>query len=290
MPTDRSTLSQNLPARLRRLSDQGWLELLVASLSSRNVAGIALPGFPSAEVQAQFTGSSREQTLQEAFGVYTFIRDTCAALGRPLGVDSRLLDFGVGWGRFLRIFIRNIAAENLYGCDIDPDVLRLCRELGLPGNLDRIYPNGKLPYPDGWFDAMYAYSVFTHLPEAVHLHWMRELARVSRPGCVFALTLEPRGFIDFVAGLGSRQDLQPGWHQKLATFAPRCPEFLADFDNGRIAYMPTGGGDHRDESVYGDAVVPLAFIEQNWSNDFKVHEYIDDPARFYQAMLVVQRR
>jgi hypothetical protein len=281
---------QNLPARLLRLSDRSWLELLLASLSSREVAGISLPAFPSSEVQQQFTGSSDRQTLHEAFGFYTLMKESCAALGVSLGSDSRMLDFGVGWGRVLRFFLKDIDSDNLYGCDIDPSVIALCRQLGVPGNLDRTYPAGKLPYPDSHFDAMFSYSVFTHLPEPVHLHWLEELARVARPSCVFALTLEPRGFIDFVAALGGRDSWETPWHAHLAHFADRCPQLYADFDAGRIAYIPTGGGDYRDSSVYGDAIVPLAYIERAWSRYFTVHDYIDDRRRYQQAVLILQRR
>lgn len=282
---------QGLPKRMHRLSDSGWLELLVESVASRSVAGITLPAFPSVEVQVQFTGSANAQTLHEAFGFYGLIKESCTKLGAPIGPDSRLLDFGVGWGRLLRIFMKDVEADKLHGCDIDPAVIGLCNELGVPGNLDRIYPAGKLPYPDAYFDAMFSYSVFTHLPEHAHLHWLSELARVARPGCVFALTLEPRRFIDFVAELGMRDDWEQPWHRHLAMFAGMCPELHHEFDNGRIAFIPTGGGgEYRDNSVYGDAIVPLAYIEREWLQYFDVRDYIDDPDRFHQAVLVVQRR
>ena len=281
---------RNLPQRLRLLSNRSWLELLTASLASRDVAGIRLPGFPPPEVQIQFTGSAGEQTLQEAFAFYAMIREACAKLGRPAAADSRLLDFGVGWGRLLRMFLRDVAEENLYGCDVDADVLALCRTLGMPGNLDRIYPGGKLPYPDAFFDVIVSYSVFTHLPEPVHLHWLAELARVARPGAVFVLTLEPRSFIDDVARLGESGDHPQLWLRQLARFAGTCPQLYEAFDSGQIAYIPTGGGEYRDNAAYGDAIVPLAYVEREWSRYFDVHEYIDDRGRFYQAVLVVQRR
>jgi len=290
VPKDNGARNQSLHARLRNLSDNSWLQMLIASLDSRDVAGMRFPGFPSSAVQMQFTGSANVQTLQEAFGFYTLIKDSCVKFASPLGSEHRLLDFGVGWGRFLRMFIKDIAAENLHGCDIDPSVIALCRELGLPGNLDRTYPGGRLPYPDAYFDAICSYSVFTHLPEPVHMHWMGELARVAKHGCVFVLTLEPRSFIDFIASLPTRQQHETPWHEHLSLHAARCPQLYEEFDNGQIAYIPTGGGDYRDKSVYGDAIVPLAFVEREWSPYFDVRDYIDDPGRFFQAVLIVQRR
>jgi len=291
MSSSRGTQRQNLHARLRLLSDDSWLQLLVASLDPPTATAMSLPGFPESSIQIQFTGSDNAQTLQEAFAFYALAKRRAAALDRPLGSDSRLLDFGVGWGRLLRIFLRDIATDNLFGCDIDPNVIDLCRQLGVPGNLDRIYAGGKLPYPDAFFDIMVSYSVFTHLPEPVHRHWLEELARVARPGCVFVLTLEPRSFIDLVAGLGGHSSMETSWHAQLAKYAELCPALYSAFDKGQIAYIPTGGGgDYRDTSVYGDAVVPLAYIKSEWSRYFEVCDYIDNDTNYCQAVLIVRRR
>lgn len=75
---------QGLPKRMHRLSDSGWLELLVESVASRSVAGITLPAFPSVEVQVQFTGSANAQTLLEAFGFYGLIKESSTNSARRL--------------------------------------------------------------------------------------------------------------------------------------------------------------------------------------------------------------
>jgi hypothetical protein len=70
-----------------------------------------------------------------------------------------------------------------------------------------------------------------------------------------------------------------------------CPHLYQDFDDGRIAYIPTGGGgEFRDGAIYGDAIVPLSYIEREWSRYFDVRDYIDDRNRFHQAVLTVQRQ
>lgn len=167
-------------------------------------------------------------------------------------------------------------------------ILQVCLQTAVPGNLAHITPGGSLPYPDGHFDAIMAYSVFTHLPESEHRVWLQEFKRVIRSGAVVALTLEPRRFLDFIASIPARTE--SSWHRALLRFAPQIPELRARFDAGDLAYMPTGGGDELHESHYGDAVVPLRFIENNWGPEFKVCDYIDDPDRFWQAVLIVQRQ
>jgi SAM-dependent methyltransferase len=193
----------------------------------------------------------------------------------------------VGWGRFPRIFWKDIKASNLYGCDVDPDALALCRKTGVPGTFDRLYPRGKLPYPDGHFGGGIAYSVFTHLSEDAHTHWMLEIARVMRPGAVFCLTLEPRRFAEFIEQLPQKP--LTDWHTGLKRFAGEGNRLRAEFDAGQLAYLPTGGGMHRQASEYGDAIVPPAFMEREWGHAFALRAYIDEPSRYWQAVAVMQR-
>jgi hypothetical protein len=115
---------------------------------------------------------------------------------------------------------------------------------------------------------------------------MEALARVLKPG--FALTLEPRRFLDFIREV-TTQGESP-WHRGLASFAPEVPSLLKTFDAGNFVYLPTGGGDYRPKNTYGDAVVPIAFIEKHWSPYFDIVEYLDDPRSFWQAVLVVRRK
>jgi SAM-dependent methyltransferase len=273
-----------LPESARGLSDEEWLDLLIRSTASPTVGGVRFPGFPSKELQSRFVGSSNEAAIREAFKFYALVKRSATSLDRPLGRSSRVLDFGCGWGRFLRIFWKDVDEDNLFGCDVNEHVVDLCRDLGVPGRVDHISPRGPLPYGNNAFDFMFAYSVFTHLPEPIHLHWMRELTRVARPGCVFCLTLEPRRFIDFVGKVSTKAPHE--WHRRLAAHKPRVREFRKAYDAGELVFMPTNEG---VEDTYGDAAVPLSFIERNWSPWFKVIEYIDDPRDFWQAVLVVQR-
>lgn len=277
-----------LPLRLRALSDESWLHLLNRSVDEAVIDGIAFPRFPSAQQQANFVGSAYRDALQEAFNFVSLFRGYAGALGAPIGRDTQLLDFGCGWGRFLRFFWKDVAPANLHGCDVNTAILEVCRQTSVPGALIHISPGGSLPYEDGSMDAVMAYSVFTHLPETEHRVWMQEFKRVTRPGAVVALTLEPRRFLDFIESIPANSE--SAWHQGLRRFASQIPELRQRFDRGELAYLPTGGGAELDASHYGDAVVPLSFIEQNWGPEFKVCDYIDDPNRFWQAVLILQRQ
>ncbi len=276
-----------LPAEMRNISDEAWFDLLIQSISSRHIKGIEFPTFPPSEVQVRFVGSSYEQALKEALSYYEFVKMEARALGKPFGPTTRILDFGCGWGRFLRFFWKDIAPENMFGCDVLPAAIEMCRSAGVPGNLDLIESEGGLPYPDRSFDVIIAYSVFTHLPERLNLHWMRELARVSKTGCVFCLTLEPRGFIDRISNAAAEPN--NAFLRSLSRYAPNAEDLYRVFDAGKVVYLPTGGGDNLTPDVYGDAIVPIEYIRRNWSPLFVVKKYVDFPKeRWRQALVVVQ--
>ena len=278
----------DLTPEMIALDDSAWLQLLLRSIETREIDGVTFPAFPRGEVQRRYVGTDYADTLQEASRFHALVKARAHALGIALTRGHKLLDFGCGWGRFMRYFWRDVGTRGLYGCDVGEEAVALCRELGTPGTVDRLYQNGRLPYADATMDVVIAYSVFTHLPEKPHLHWLAEIARVLRPGGVFALTLEPRRFLDHVAAIPA--DTQDGWAKQLLPFADQVPELKRRFDNAEIAFMPTGvAGDFASE-FYGDAAVPLGYVERHWSEWFALREYVDDTTRFFQAVLVVQRK
>lgn len=275
------------PAMLA-LDDGAWLALLIQSIEQREIDGVRFPAFPQGDVQRRYVGTDYADTLREASRFHAAVRARTHALGFDLSHGHKLLDFGCGWGRFMRYFWRDVGARGLYGCDIGEEAVAMCRTLEVPGTIDRIYHNGRLPYADATMDLVIAYSVFTHLPETPHLHWMKEIARVLRPGGVFALTLEPRRFLDHVAAIPP--DTKDGWATQLLPFASQVPELMRRFDNGEIAFLPTGVSGDFGSEFYGDAAVPVAFVERHWSPWFNLREYVDDTTRFFQAVMVVQRK
>ena len=240
----------------------------------------------SDQIQRQFVGSSNESALDEALNFYKLVRGYSSALGMPIDYnDSKLLDFGCGWGRFLRFFWRDFKPENLYGIDTDPNILAECHSCGLNAILQQIEPTGKLPFPDNTFSHIIAYSVFSHLPEEISKHWISEISRVSKPGAVFVCTTEPRRFLDFIENIPDNTGSE--WERALRCMAGDIELAKKKFDNGEFLYIPTGGGDYRSSDVYGDAVIPHSYIEREWSRYFYLRKYIEDS--FWQAVVINQK-
>jgi SAM-dependent methyltransferase len=103
----------------------------------------------------------------------------------------RVLDFGCGSGRVLRHLLAEAEAAEVWGCDPHaPSVEWVERNLSPP---IRTYltEDPPLPHPDGYFDVVYAISVFTHITDAWS-EWLLELHRVLKPeGLLIATFLGP---------------------------------------------------------------------------------------------------
>jgi 2-polyprenyl-3-methyl-5-hydroxy-6-metoxy-1,4-benzoquinol methylase len=98
-----------------------------------------------------------------------------------------ILDFGCGCGRITRHF-HSLKQAKVYGTDYNRRLIDWCRQ-ALPFaefEINQLQP--PLIYRDAQFDFIYAYSVFTHLPEALQVAWLAELSRILKPGGHIILT------------------------------------------------------------------------------------------------------
>ena len=88
-----------------------------------------------------------------------------------------ILDFGCGCGRVLRYW-HNIPDMEINGCDYNPRLISWCKKNIPFGHyvVNQLEP--PTPYPEHKFGLIYAFSVFTHLPEDLQLAWFREMRRI----------------------------------------------------------------------------------------------------------------
>jgi len=270
-----------------RLRDSQWLKILKRSIKEPVINGVRLPGFPSSELQRQTVGSDYERTLGEALNFYTYARDVCATNGIKIQQGSRVLDFGVSWGRIIRFFLKDVEPGNLYGVDTNAEFLRAAQQTNVPGHLHQIDPLGQLPYDGQYFDLIYAYSVFTHLPEHVQDRWLAEIARTLQPGAIFLATVEPPRFLDFFAHLNPEDETLHPWHAAMARKIHIDPGLKTRLQVSGFAYIPDGAG---VDEVYGDCIMTSAYVREHWGQFFEIISYLDDPKRFWQAVVVARKR
>lgn len=295
--TSRFSKKANLPApplaerpvekNWKRASDEDWKQVLIRSVDEPIIDGVSFPRFPPPDLQARFVGSANSSALGEALTFYSLFKNKSEELDEPINAESTFLDFGCGWGRFLRFFWREFDEKRLAGVDVDPDMIELCKASGIEAQLHQIDNIGNLPFGDNSFSHIMAYSVFTHLPEHVHLHWIRELHRVAKNGCILICTTQPRRFIEFIASI---TDPQTSWHASLKKTAGNAEALLQQFDRGEFVYLASGGGVYRDKSVYGDTIIPVEWLREKWHTYFEIEEYIDDRQKAGQAIVIAKKK
>lgn len=274
---------------LRGLAPEVWLARLKRSVAERAQSGLVYPDFPSAEIQRQFVGSAYEDALDEAGKFYAFAQEAMSDRAYKGSPGPGYLDFGCGWGRIGRFFLRDFDAQDMVGVDIDPGMVEFCAGANLPGRFETIANGQPLPFADGSFRLITAYSVFTHLPPPLFRAWLAELLRVLAPGGQLVFTVEPPRFLDMVEAIAPDSD--NAWMAALSVFKDRLPQLRADLANEGIAYLPSGGGDYREPDVYGETAVTARFVAKEAApHGGEVVRYIDDPAQFWQAAVVIRKR
>jgi SAM-dependent methyltransferase len=195
-----------------------------------------------------------------------------------------LLDYGCGSGRLLRMAARFAETCELHGCDVDAEAIAWCRA-NLPfARYETISPWPPTPYRDGRFDAVYAYSIFSHLPETLHRAWLEELHRILRPGAACVLTIQGRRVVErFLArqidprlDVPSRDQMRSG---------------LRDLENRGFVYYP-----YNPESkakgkaeVYGMTFIYEGYVRAHWLDLFELIGWREAPDD-WQDYVILRRR
>lgn len=261
-----------------------WFELVSKSYSAPPIQlkGRNLPSFPSDTIQANTTGQSGVPTLREAFIYYRDCVNQFEKLGNPIKNDSRVLDFGVGWGRIARFFLRDVPLENIHGVDVSPEFTAICRETFQSQNFFTCQPHPPTCLPDSHYDYITAYSVFSHLSEDSSLEWMEEFSRILVPGGVVAVTTRGRPFFDFCES--QKKKKQTGYLEALGRLFGDYNEARAKYDRGVFVHsniQGVDGGGALNSTFYGESFIPEAYARTAYAPYLELVEFMYDP--IYQS-------
>ena len=126
--------------------------------------------------------SGPEAARDYYFRAARFLLERLLKVVEEAGIDpasSAILDFAAGYGRFSRLFVR--CFRRVTTADLDPRMIEFCsRELGTESFLSSTDPRAIRPTPD--YDVVFAFSLFTHLPEGTWRTWLQILWAFVRPG------------------------------------------------------------------------------------------------------------
>jgi 2-polyprenyl-3-methyl-5-hydroxy-6-metoxy-1,4-benzoquinol methylase len=154
-----------------------------------------LPSPASEKIQKAWTGSSGELLLETSVAFVQQQLGFFAKLGCVPLAHARILDFGIGWGRIARLWLKYLPPSSLCGCDAWDRSLALAAECQLQ---NRIVKSDKylerLPYDEAFFDHIYAMSIFTHLNEEAFTKCLKGLLRMLKPNGFVLITVRPSLF------------------------------------------------------------------------------------------------
>ncbi|MDB6169056.1 MAG: hypothetical protein JWM88_1920 [Verrucomicrobia bacterium] len=181
---------------------------------------------PPAALQIRQVGSEWGRNFYLSGGImFDQITAAFEEHGLPLANAARVLDFGCGCGRVLKHFDRFPHQGEIWGCDIDPESIAWNRT-HLAG-VARFDCNASLPpmaFPDGFFDAIYSVSVFTHLPEDMQFRWLEELRRILRPGGLLLASLHGARYWEVDPGV-KQEVLERGFAYRRGEATKGLPDF-----------------------------------------------------------------
>ena len=191
--------------------------------------------------------------------------------GFPEG-RCRLLDFGCGCGRVTRYFLEQKRDFEIWATDIDNECIQWNKEhLSSRVNWQLNNDHPPLPFDDGFFDVIYANSVFTHLDEQRQFEWLQELSRVLVDGGAAVFTVHGEtGWKDLEDDELQRAMRRKGFYFKQINTGIRNFAGFPDF--------------------YQSAYHSRHYVLQIWARYFDQITYIDAGIDGYQAAVVLRKK
>jgi SAM-dependent methyltransferase len=268
-------------ALFRALDDDLWAILLTQEYDTFPNIRSLLPKVPDPALQELWNGASGVVLAAQSKAYYAKLRERYNAYSDRSLRQSRVLDFGCGWGRLIRYFARDVEPGSLYGCDPVEQVLELCRDSGVPATLVRSdFVPERLPF-EVEFDLAFSFSVFTHTSEAAHESCLRALHGALRPGALLSLTVRPAEYLHLSPLM--RPALDSLGPSPAATLAE--PRYIFVPHAAEPSHLQYEGG----EMTYGETVITLPYVRERWSPLFELLAVDLLVGDLYQLMLTLRR-
>jgi 2-polyprenyl-3-methyl-5-hydroxy-6-metoxy-1,4-benzoquinol methylase len=274
---DPSQISQiSLEKLFHNTSDDFWIWLFTEGYDNNPAVKKILPSLPDEQTQINFTGRSGHSALRDAFSIYQLIKKLSQEYSKNISDSRAILDFGCGWGRIIRFFLRDLNEKKIYGVDCYDQMIQLCKTQNLRSNFQTINPMPPTKFLENMFDHIYLYSVFSHLSEEAHLEWLKEFNRILSPGGIVIASTRPRSFIEYCVNVSKKTNIEM-CERGLAISFRNSQKDLKDYDQGKFVHCPTGGGDVLDKSFFGETCISKLYVEKEWIKYFSEVHYFTVP-------------
>jgi hypothetical protein len=245
------------------LTDKQWFDVLARSVNAPVIDDVPFPQFPSDELQNSIHGNHGTQAVGEAVNFFEFVKEkTYKTSSNAIG--KRLLDFGCGWGRMLRPFMRDFDFVDLYGFEPNFQYCALARTLNpyVTFFSGTYVPTGILP--GQYFSLALGYSIFSHLSPASAAIWLKELSRIIMPGGWCVITTWGARFLERLKREKLQQDegKQIHWYSALCiSAAGSIDQRLDEYERGEFVWFTSGGSTLYGEAFLGEAALRKLLIQ-----------------------------
>jgi SAM-dependent methyltransferase len=267
------------------IGDDFWFWLNTVGVRRNSRLSRILPGLPNADIQQNYTGSQGDSTMFNAINSYKIYKQQYEKYKGDLAQADKILDFGCGWGRIIRLFLKDLPPSKIWGCDPVADMITICREQNKWCNFEHIDTNPPTPFQNDSFDMIYSFSVFSHLSEKFHLELLSEIKRILKPGGIYITTTRNRQFFEFCAQLSKRKDFDK-LHQATSGSSvafPNTQKSISEYDQGLYCHHSFAS---EEWPYWGETAIPKKYVVDQWTRMFTFLDYIENDI---QNIIVVQK-
>jgi len=248
--------------------------LLLNPLDEYTALKKALPKMPPDAIQIAWTGNTGEGLLKQSISFVKIISEFYEKTTQKRLQGAKILDYGCGWGRHLRLMYKFTLPENIYGCDAWKQSLQLCLDSGIRANLkicDEV-PK-KIPFNNVKFDLIYSFSIFTHLSEKTALAVISALRGAISDHGILAVTIRP---IEYWKDHDQKQS------------SVDVMKMESEHKTRGFAFTPHGRSPIKGDITYGDTSISREYIAEHWKGWEIAGEELFPPDP-YQNIIFLQR-
>jgi SAM-dependent methyltransferase len=262
------TARDKIPQLLNPLPLSVWGELLLDIPAIYPNLRAYFPSMPSDAIQDHWTGSHGTVLLGQTTAFVESLVTGYQTITRRNLEKARVLDFGCGWGRIIRLLYKYVGYENIFAVDPWDEPIALCKQHGVKAHLaiSEDVP-AVLPF-DGQFDLIYAFSVFTHLSEKTTHAVFDTLRRYIADDGVLLITVRPKEY----------------WCVHGEAVADRM---IRKHDQNGFAFVPSNRPPIDGDVTYGDTSMSVDYIAANFPRWRLASEHCN-PIDRYQVLLFLR--
>lgn len=272
MQIDKNIISSDkidIPRLFRRIPLDVFGKLLLNVPEKYPNIRAFFPTMASEEVQDKWTGAHGDSLLKVSL---EFIKTLCFGYANLTGKNiekAKILDYGCGWGRLIRLLYKLTPIDNIYGVDPWDRSIQLCREHGVKGNLAiSEYVPRSLPFEES-FDLIFAFSVFTHLSNKTTQVVLETLRKYISNDGLLVITIRPKEY----------------WH--IHRNGAHAAEMITVHDEIGFAFKPHNRPPVDGDITYGDTSMTLDYFENNFPN-WKIETVECNDVDRYQVILFLR--